>query len=795
MPVTVPLLCKDYALNAKNSALRPSTLLLVFTAVTLAVVIIPFKPAFYPPNPGLESFVLAMGEALAHGMVIGRDLIFTYGPYASLSTRFYHPHTDLLVCMASAYLALTHVLIFKALSRQFSLGAVLGIVLFILLIKVGDFFFLFYPFLTTLYAVTLVAPRPVSDKWQLLELGLVFAALGLMPLVKGSYLLSVLVILPALAYLFYRRGNYAFLTVILIAPIIGLLSFWVFTGQALSLLPIFFVNILPIVAGYTEAMALNLYPLYEVLLFVLVALLIMGLWLLNQRYRGAEKIVLALALAVFLFVSFKAGFVRHDDHVYMALQGLVGASLCLYVLIPGNSALAVLAVALLSYVGIVKSHATVGTLEAFSGLSTEVQTTYKDAWQGLSLRVSNPQALAQIHAASMAEIAKNNPLPKLPGTSDIFSYNQAELFAAGLTWNPRPVFQSYSVYTQRLAELNAQHFRTPHAPDHVIFRMQAIDSRLPSLEDGAAWMALSDNYFPAAIQENAVFLSKKTVLQSKADTALLSSAEHQLGERVTLPQQDAPIYAEITLQPSLLGKLFALFYKPSQLWLTLNLANGDQRQYRVLSNMMQSSFLLSPLVDNIRAFTFVATGKQQAIQNLQVTSMQLTAKEGPSFIWQPTYTLKLLTYNKTGQDELPEGLFSNPLQPMPKDLTLAKFDQCDGFIDSYFGFSPTTASVNRVGIIGLEGWMAKSAQSGQGVDNLFVVLSQPGGESYFTAVKRSARADVKAFFKHPQMQDLGYQVVTDVRALHGNYLLKLAFSSAGKFYECANTQFAVEIKP
>jgi hypothetical protein len=39
------------------------------------------------------------------GYVFGRDLIYSYGPYASVGTRTYSPATDALMMLASSLLA------------------------------------------------------------------------------------------------------------------------------------------------------------------------------------------------------------------------------------------------------------------------------------------------------------------------------------------------------------------------------------------------------------------------------------------------------------------------------------------------------------------------------------------------------------------------------------------------------------------------------------------------------------------------------------------------------------------
>ena len=76
----------------------------MFTTVTSLALLVPFKPNM--PELGLDpSWRMAMSVALAQSMKIGREIVFTVGPYSQIYTRYYHPQTDTLVMMASVALA------------------------------------------------------------------------------------------------------------------------------------------------------------------------------------------------------------------------------------------------------------------------------------------------------------------------------------------------------------------------------------------------------------------------------------------------------------------------------------------------------------------------------------------------------------------------------------------------------------------------------------------------------------------------------------------------------------------
>ena len=80
----------------------------------------PTRPLF--PGDGLDySWQFAMDFATAHKMAIGRDVVFTYGPYADLASRLYNPATRTLNMLAMALLAASLAVPLAALARPAAL--------------------------------------------------------------------------------------------------------------------------------------------------------------------------------------------------------------------------------------------------------------------------------------------------------------------------------------------------------------------------------------------------------------------------------------------------------------------------------------------------------------------------------------------------------------------------------------------------------------------------------------------------------------------------------------------------
>jgi hypothetical protein len=77
----------------------------VAALIVAALFLIPFAPSM--PHAGLDpSWVYGVNEAVAQGRVFGRDLIFTFGPLASVYSDNFNPATDRIMMIGITVYAL-----------------------------------------------------------------------------------------------------------------------------------------------------------------------------------------------------------------------------------------------------------------------------------------------------------------------------------------------------------------------------------------------------------------------------------------------------------------------------------------------------------------------------------------------------------------------------------------------------------------------------------------------------------------------------------------------------------------
>ncbi|MEO6806470.1 MAG: hypothetical protein ABI286_04345 [Edaphobacter sp.] len=658
----------------------------LFAAITVIGLIVPLKPNM--PRGGLDpSWAMSMNEAAAEHMRFGHDVTFTFGPYAALYSQVYHPALDHLILIVSLIFAFCYLGALLYAARGVKPAAAIILLIFLgWFAQSRDALMFSYPLLLALCAVKFCTGDTERQRFNFKHL--MFAAalcvpLGLLPLVKGNMIIvCVAMALFIVGYLLYQ-GRMIFGIITVIVPTLSLLFFWTLAGQPLSGLADYVRSNIQILSGYTEAMGMQgefrgilaYLPDAEILAFLVAAGAL--LWNLScaKTIGNASKIFLCACFALFLFVGFKSGFVRHDEHALVAFTCLFFAGILVGFVRWDRSVRATLLVCAVLFAGMTirynpktivvakalipnykqkkeappqdPSEARIAAMKAknvqpISRLVGEaVFGVYGPVWSGLRIRLLHQGELENEYRDGLAEIRDEYSIPKLVGSVDIYPTEQAYILASENIWNPRPVMQSYSAYTPKLAVDDELHLRTKRAPDHILFGLFSEDQHLPSLEDGISWTALLDNYTVTKVDQQFAYLSKRDVLQSYSHLKRLHEGVYKTGEEVALPATEGPIFARIDLESTLFGKLMKTIFKPTQVRIELQLSDGTRRDYRVVPSMMKSGFLLSPLVEDTGGFAQLVDGNGGPLRGAVVKEMAIVTYHPGWMIWKNHYTLRL----------------------------------------------------------------------------------------------------------------------------------------------------------
>jgi hypothetical protein len=155
-----------------------------------------------------------------------------------------------------------------------------------------------------------------------------------------------------------------------------------------------------------------------------------------------------------------------------------------------------------------------------------------------------------------------------------------------------------------LAEANSRFFAGARAPQFVLFQMQPVDQRPPTLEDSQALLEVLHRYVPVLVEKGYLLLERSENNAHKPAPLARRFLRRQLiriGEEVALdPAQEHPQLLSLEISYSRKGKLRKTLYKAPLLFLRVRTDYGGALTYRLIPGMARSGFLISPTMETVR---------------------------------------------------------------------------------------------------------------------------------------------------------------------------------------------------
>ncbi len=470
---------------------------LVVAYVTL--VSVPVSIGSY--GTGLDaSWMLGLNLAHHQGLVMGRDLIFTYGPLGYL---FYPDPVSGTPLLALLFRLGLYALSIAALYRlvwilpsrvaAFWTAAVLGLAVVLDALPAES------PLISVIERLALIALVDRSD-WRFAELSLLGFLSGLGLLVKLNQGLEgvalFLVVLATVAFQnrpLSRRARRQALVALCIPPLSMAILFLASTGSFIGIGP-YLRNGWQSISGYSEGMGLP-GPFWQAALACATVAATFAAILLAASNLRALWPSLAAALIV-AFFAFKHAMVRQDAGHAPAfhIQFAVGL---LFLLVCASAARDRRLIVVFQLFSVAMAYAI--SVETYPGLNATIQSRLqlRQARASLAAFWRWPATWEETGATNQRnrsklllpdrfhQIVENGTVDAVPWDIDVVEAN-------GWKWQPRPVFQSYVAYTPALDRLNATHLESDRAAGFVILNFSAIDGHHPFLETPVSWRALLD---------------------------------------------------------------------------------------------------------------------------------------------------------------------------------------------------------------------------------------------------------------------------------------------------------------
>jgi hypothetical protein len=588
-----------------------------------------------------DAWIQTLHMAFAERLQFGRDIVFTFGPWGFLYGG-YHPETYLISVVVWAVLAAVFWwAAWRVVTHFFKNPLVcwLWMMAFIGLASISPFLNIDVR-LTAWPLLLLLLHFSVEERPFTLTQAMLVISLALLSLIKHSiFTIAVVTVLIIAADNVFRQRRFPW---IVLAFAGGIFFFWVLAGQQLNLFGPFLRGASEIVSGYTEALMLW-QPTDEadILRFWEVAIAMCALvgYVVCKQHRLFGLLPL-LGFAFIVFAAFKHGYVRHDIHEIAATNLLLLAALlwlpvawCIVWqrsrwLIPAVLLPLIFATPLASLSLQRWQRLTGGGLFSVLGQQLTVQNLFAPAKIFLGFLEDRQHSFRSFNGYA-ASLRAAFPNLEIHGSADVYALSQTLALPLGLTCRPRPIFQSYSAYTPKLAEMNAAHLRSDRAADHIFFDVWTIDGRFAAQDDSLSWPELLTRYDIKRMAGRYI-LMEKSVTPRHYELTPIAETVAKFDEGIEVPSMiGGPIWVRIDIARSLWGNVMATLYRPPRVSLTVFTRSGRAYSGRLLPAEARAGFLLSPVVENRQSFFALAsTNWQHELADLEVASARITTDGG-----------------------------------------------------------------------------------------------------------------------------------------------------------------------
>ena len=771
----------------------PGLLLVLLSLLT----VVWLSPGF--PYPGQDSaWVLAVNQAVADRLAFGRDVIYPLGPWGNVYTGQYHPATDRMMLAGGTVVALALAGGLSVLARGSRRWVVLLAPLLVATVGERDPVFVAMPLLLLAVAVARPAPAVPPDEWpgicRVVALLMLTVSCALLTLIKGTFGTQA-VPMVSLAVLALLSGRQFWLAALVLACYAASLAgFWLLAGQRLVDFPAYVTIMSVVIAGYAEGLALS-GPPSDIAAYLCGSVALLWMFWRGRALSGpGETVLLPLGLLFTLFLAFKSGFVRHDEHALIAAGTLAMMPVVLVATLrPRRLAAAVLVT--LSALAFISHHHPGYEWPSFARGRDRLTMAASGAWT----RMADPGRLRRLFHAHMAAVRTSMPLPHVAGPTDIYSSGQIILLANGLEWSPRPALQSVTVFGETLARADLNHLQGTtgrHPPvQNVFYRVESEDNRLRSTQDGLSWPALLSEFrvesYDRAL-DTALLRRQPGSPAAAVPGAALLDDQHGLNEDVALPASPTGLaWATLNIKPTFAGRLASLLFRPPRLTITIRYANGPVERFRLVSALARVGFLLTPSVLNTEDMLSLLLPERRTPDERPV-SINITGEPGTRWLWQQRFALRLQVMDIPVQDQVRAMLLPAPLAPAP--LAAEDAGAAEACAIELVDGRPASAKPIEVrGTAEVSGWSVISIARGEAPDHVLVRLTDARGHSWETVAQPRPRLDVAGYFVNPALTATGFHARFDVSSLAGAYAVTIVGQRGNAPWRCGPTQDLVVV--
>ncbi len=579
-------------------------LLLTFTAI------LTLPNLFAIAEGGLDpSWIIGLHKARAEGLVHGKDIIFTNGPLCYLAHSIYISR-ELWLHTLVFNISVQVLFFFSIISylQKMRVNWVNSLYLVLTIIVFYSHCFRHDVVLISLFIFTYLYIKNKNKK----PLVLIFIATlsGIVMYIKFSIgIAALLMLLTFLILLLWEKRSKEAL-ILFLSYISAMLIFGLWLTGSPSGIILFLHNSFLIANGYVDAMAMDGSRL-EVLIAILSWTGYISLIVFNILKGNKGDVFFLILASGLLFMSFKHGFIRHDLHVFTFFYTWTMISV-LYYLKPSSNNVAVKRIILIFSL-ILLSVAVVRSPDSFLNWGNLMPAKLQNMKTSINLLLKedsvNPKEINRKEIGKHYNL-QTQTIDLLSGhTVDIFPWDIAIAELYGLKWDPRPVFQSYSAYTDSLDLINEKHFSTIHSPEFLLYSFKSIDERYPIFDEPATFRTVLKNYQPISMDGEFIVLQRNAQIDKYVEN-IIQTKTSKIGEEIVMPKGvNGYLFARIYMNYNLLGKTARLLYKPPHAYIQFATEGIFTKKYRFIPSTARNGIFLSQYIADQNDLFNVWNGK------------------------------------------------------------------------------------------------------------------------------------------------------------------------------------------
>ena len=617
-----------------------------FLLMVLVMITLPLPPA----NELDASWRMALGRFFSEGRQFGVDVVFTYGPLGFLMGKTYSGGmlTSLILWQLFQAVLFTTLIFRLGLQLQGYSRYAYFVFFYLFGITYEDSLYLH---IIALAGFELLREEPEERRGLNACFGILLGGLSLF---KFTNLMIAGIFAASAAGLYAWRSRYRQAIWLLGWTTGSFLLGWVLCRQNPLNLPAYLLNSWEISQGYSETMGIPTPP--EALRIGLITLGLVGGYLLIYSLTLADRaraMATSLALAAYIFLSWKHGYVRADGHMIGFFYAVLLPATACPVLLGDAPRWGFLRHRLLNFITL---SALIGINVALPGLVRGCLGNLQERFFDSFIHLQNPSEMVERYKAKLAEQRGLCDLPETraivgKASIDMLGFEQGAILFNDFNYQPRPVFQSYSVYRPRLSRLNADYYASKRAPQYALLKLQTIDRRLVTFDDPEVLHLLTQRYTYVQSEKGYQLWKLNPGPFSEGEVAprLLHSARLVPGQPFMVDDFNRqPLWVTVDVQPSMLGRLVGFVYKLPIVLLRLQDTHEAVSEYRMPLPQGRTGFIVNPMVEDPFSYMNFAGGHPERI--LRSLTLVIAPKDRSYFADEYKVTIYSLPPSNAGRE-------------------------------------------------------------------------------------------------------------------------------------------------